>query len=126
MFKTQSGKHFANPQQGAFHDKHEHAGKEESHKAKAGEASTPEKQGAEEGVPHPSTGVRKVEIVHKGNNRFVTRVHDDNGQSEHEHGGAHEGISQAFPEPADNETQGADVMGGADETESLAGMLGGQ
>jgi len=118
MYTTKAGKHFNNPQIGKAHD----AAEQHSQKSAHGESNDPHAEG-DKGTPHPVTGVHKVEVVHKGNNRFVTRSHSENGQSEQEHEGPTQGVSQAFPEQADNETPDGDVMSPSGN-DALQGMMG--
>lgn len=135
MYTAKSGKSFANPQVGAFHDKMaggEKPGTKPSGKSEHGEANEPHSSETHGTQPHPKTGVHSVHVMHMGGGRAKTLTHHDGGHIESkEHGSMHEAQQHsqhqlpAEEEMSENESNMSPNMSdGNMEEDSLGPMMG--
>ena len=133
LFTAKSGKHFANPQVGAFHDKMGAEPKSETTaKSEHGEANMPHSSETHGTQPHPKTGVHSVHVMHMGGGHAMTHTHHDGGHIESKHHAslqeAHDHAQSMLP-PDEMENEESMMHGEPDGDEgmdeALGGMMGG-
>jgi hypothetical protein len=79
-------------------------------------------------VPHPQTGVTKVEIAHKGEGRYETKTHHEGGgepevQQHHSIASATDHAEQQMP-PATGDHEEPDMDDESGAMNSMAGEIG--
>lgn len=121
MYQTKSGRHFGNPQIGKAIDRqNQHAKPSSPHQ----ESPAHEDHAL---VPHPHTGVTKVEIQHHGGGRASVHAHHADGGTPHvtQHADladAHQQAAEHLPPEGGHQEPDGDEAGAIS---AMAGEMGG-